>query len=32
MSSKKEIDENIKISQEVIPNELWEELREKDFI
>ena len=32
MSSKKEIDENIKISQEVIPPELWDELKEKDFI
>ena len=32
MSSKIEIDENIKISQEVIPNDLWNELEEKNYI
>ena len=32
MSSKKEIDENIIISQEPIPSELWDELKDKEFI
>ncbi len=32
MSSKKEIDENILISKEVIPSELWKELEEKKYI